>query len=44
MRDRVKLLGGVFQLVSHPGQGTTITVRVPLYGDKGGDVWPSVFE
>jgi signal transduction histidine kinase len=31
MRDRVALLGGTFQLVSHPGQGTRITVKVPTY-------------
>src|SRR3990172_43988 len=29
MRDRVALLGGTFHLVSHPGQGTHITVKVP---------------
>ncbi len=31
MRDRVALLGGTFHLVSHPGEGTRITVRVPTY-------------
>jgi signal transduction histidine kinase len=31
MRDRVALLGGTFHLISHPGQGTRITVKVPVY-------------
>lgn len=31
MRDRVALLGGTFQLTSHPGQGTRITVKVPTH-------------
>ncbi|GAB4581649.1 MAG: hypothetical protein Fur0022_43980 [Anaerolineales bacterium] len=31
MRDRVALLGGTFHLVSHPGEGTRITVKVPAY-------------
>jgi signal transduction histidine kinase len=31
MRDRVALLGGAFHLVSHPGQGTRITVKVPAH-------------
>jgi signal transduction histidine kinase len=31
MRDRVALLGGTFHLVSHPGQGTRITVKVPSH-------------
>lgn len=31
MRDRVKLLGGVFTLMSSPGKGTRITVKVPAY-------------
>lgn len=29
MRDRAELVGGDFELVSHPGQGTRIKVRVP---------------
>ncbi len=28
-RERVELLGGEFQLVSAPGQGTCITVDIP---------------
>jgi signal transduction histidine kinase len=32
MRDRVALLGGSFHLISHPGQGTRITVKVPRTG------------
>lgn len=31
MRDRVALVGGVFELLSSPQQGTRITVRAPLY-------------
>lgn len=31
MRDRVALLGGEFQLISRPGEGTRITVKVPAY-------------
>lgn len=30
MRDRVKLIGGSFQLESHPGKGTRILVKLPL--------------
>jgi signal transduction histidine kinase len=30
MRERVEQLGGQFQLRSAPGQGTTVTARVPL--------------
>ncbi len=43
MRDRVKLLGGHFQLQSHPGTGTHIIVRVPAYELKE-DEWRSGFE
>jgi signal transduction histidine kinase len=35
MRDRVALLGGTFHLVSHPGQGTRITVKVPTLPPTG---------
>lgn len=31
MRDRVALLEGVFELESHPGQGTRITVKLPAH-------------
>ncbi len=31
MRERVALVGGTFELWSRPGQGTRITVRVPIY-------------
>jgi signal transduction histidine kinase len=30
MRERVRQLGGEFEIASAPGRGTTITVRVPL--------------
>lgn len=36
MRERVLMLGGCLQLDSRPGEGTTLTVRIPLEG-KGGD-------
>jgi len=42
MRDRVKLLGGVFILNSSPGKGTSITVKIPPYiktVKEGSDVW-----
>ena len=32
MRDRAQLVGGTFELLSRPGQGTRIRVRVPCYG------------
>ncbi|EIK98734.1 putative two-component sensor, near polyamine transporter [Pseudomonas sp. M47T1] len=31
MRERVLMLGGVLQLQSEPGQGTTLQVRVPVH-------------
>jgi signal transduction histidine kinase len=30
MRERLRLLGGELQIVGQPGQGTTVSVRVPL--------------
>ena len=30
MRERVRLLGGSFELESAPGQGTRVLVRLPL--------------
>lgn len=32
MRDRAQLVGGEFTLVSRPGQGTRINVKVPCHG------------
>jgi signal transduction histidine kinase len=32
MRERAALLGGVAEVKGTPGQGTTVTVRVPLTG------------
>lgn len=31
MRDRVDLIGGTFELDSKPGQGTRITVKIPIH-------------
>jgi two-component system, NarL family, sensor kinase len=33
MRERVAMLGGTIAIVSNPGQGTTIDVRIPLIVD-----------
>lgn len=33
MRERAEALGSVFQVLSSPHQGCTITVRIPDYGD-----------
>ncbi len=44
MRDRIALLGGTFQLVSQPGKGTRVTVKVPAYENKRIDVCLSGFE
>jgi signal transduction histidine kinase len=40
MRDRVKLVGGEFQLISNPGEGTHIVVRMPAY-ERGNKQWPT---
>jgi len=32
MRDRIGAVGGQADVVSHPGEGTTVTLRVPLMG------------
>jgi signal transduction histidine kinase len=37
MRDRAQRIGGQLQIASHPGDGTTLTVRVPLPIVPGGD-------
>ncbi len=34
MKERVESIGGTLQIISAPGQGTTIEVRVPLYGKE----------
>jgi signal transduction histidine kinase len=35
MRERVLMLGGTLALHSVPGEGTTLTVRVPLVEKSG---------
>jgi signal transduction histidine kinase len=30
MRERTEMVGPEFNLISHPGDGTTIEIRVPL--------------
>jgi signal transduction histidine kinase len=30
MRERTEALGGEFELVSSPGRGTTVAMRIPL--------------
>ncbi|MCC6747936.1 MAG: HAMP domain-containing protein [Deltaproteobacteria bacterium] len=34
IRERARLLGGTFELVSQVGEGTSVRVRVPLTGEK----------
>jgi signal transduction histidine kinase len=34
MRERVLIMGGALSLQSEPGEGTTLSVRVPLDEDK----------
>ena len=35
IKERAALLGGDFNLQTAPGQGTRITVRIPLQGEAG---------
>jgi len=44
MRDRVKMLGGVFRLHSQPGEGTVITVKIPADDSREKEEWLNVFE
>jgi two-component system sensor histidine kinase DegS len=37
MRERAKLLGGEFEIQSQPGQGTRVSVRIPL--EENGNGW-----
>jgi PAS domain S-box-containing protein len=34
MRERAVVLGGDFHVQSHPGKGTTVTVRIPLHESR----------
>jgi len=38
MEERVNVLGGAMQLITSPGQGVTIDVRVPLVVQEGRDI------
>ena len=40
MRERTALLGGTFNIVSRPGQGTRIVVEVPAEPGEPADGWP----
>lgn len=31
MRERADVLNGTFAIDSHPGEGTTLTISLPLY-------------
>jgi signal transduction histidine kinase len=35
MQERISLLGGRFEVNSAPGEGTTVTVEVPIYAGEG---------
>jgi PAS domain S-box-containing protein len=37
MRERISFLGGVFEISSRPGEGTTVVAEVPLPTPDGGD-------
>jgi len=37
MRERVDLLGGVFEIQSGKNRGTSITIRIPLVGPRNGE-------
>ena len=37
MRERISLLGGVFEIRSRPGSGTSVVAEVPLPAPDGGD-------
>ena len=37
MRERASLLGGEVTFLGAPGQGTTVTVRIPVHGRRIGD-------
>ncbi len=44
MRERTAQMGGEFELSSHPGAGTTITIRVPLSHESAMPSTPSRIE
>ena len=42
MRERANLLGGRLEVLSRPGQGTTVRVWLPLQGTETEEVWSRV--
>jgi len=36
MQERAVLLDGSLEITSHPGQGTTVEVRIPIQLDSSG--------
>lgn len=40
IRERVSLVGGSFDIESHPGAGTTLVIRIPVYALSQEEVFP----
>ena len=41
MRERLEMVGGHFEIMSAPGQGTTVTAKIPFGKFRGGGLWRS---